>query len=109
MCFSLSYNFWLVGYVNDVRARKKTIRIDWAAYPHFKAPEVFAPFILDGQHLYYMNAFENAASTMETSAVAAENIAQLILSRFFAKLGADSSLHRNPDSDHEASTLHVDL
>ncbi|KAJ6366249.1 hypothetical protein OIU77_002768 [Salix suchowensis] len=64
--------------------RKETVRINWGAYPHYKAPEKFAPFILDGKHLYYVNAFENAASTMETSAVAAENIARLILSRFFA-------------------------
>ncbi|CAN4095293.1 unnamed protein product [Withania somnifera] len=61
--------------------RNETVRIDWAAYPHYHAPEVFAPFILDGKHLYYVNAFENAASTIETSAVAAENIARLILSR----------------------------
>ncbi|KAM0946359.1 putative oxidoreductase [Dioscorea sansibarensis] len=26
---------------------KETIRIDWPAYPHYKAPEVFAPIILD--------------------------------------------------------------
>lgn len=63
--------------------RKETIHINWGAYPHYKAPELFAPFILDGRHLYYVNAFENAASTMETSAVAAENIARLILSRHF--------------------------
>lgn len=42
---------------------------------------MFSPFILDGKHLYYVNAFENAASTVEVSAVAAENIARLILSR----------------------------
>ncbi|XP_023545088.1 farnesylcysteine lyase [Cucurbita pepo subsp. pepo] len=88
--------------------RNETIRIDWAAYPHFKAPEVFAPFILDGRHLYYVNAFENAASTMETSAVAAENIARLVLSRFFGKVGPDL-LHLNLNSDRDASTLHVDL
>lgn len=91
-----------------VSVRKETVRIDWAAYPHYKAPEVFAPFILDGRHLYYVNAFENAASTMETSAVAAENIARLILSRFFAKLGPDS-LHLNSGSNREASALHIDL
>ena len=61
--------------------RKETIRIDWAAYPHYQAPEKFAPFLLDGHHLYYINAFENAASTMETSYVFAENIARIILSR----------------------------
>ncbi|KAK2445067.1 farnesylcysteine lyase [Trifolium repens] len=66
-------------------ARKETIRINWAAYPQYHAPEIFAPFILDGRHLYYVNAFENAASTMETSAVAAENIARLILSKYFGK------------------------
>ncbi|GER33965.1 farnesylcysteine lyase [Striga asiatica] len=61
--------------------RVETIRINWGAYPHYQAPEKYAPFILDGNNLYYVNAFENAASTMETSAVAAENIARLILSR----------------------------
>ena len=95
-------------YLLVVSVRKETIRIDWAAYPHFQAPEVFAPFILDGRHLYYVNAFENAASTMETSAVAAENIARLVLSRFFGKVGPDL-LHLNLNSDRDASTLHVDL
>nr|XP_043609427.1 farnesylcysteine lyase [Erigeron canadensis] len=61
--------------------RKETLRINWGAYPHYHAPEKFAPFMLDDRHLYYVNAFESAASTMETSAVAAENIARLILSR----------------------------
>lgn len=61
--------------------RKETIRINWPAYPHYEAPEAFAPFLLDGLHLYYINAFENAASTIETSTVAAENVARLILSR----------------------------
>ncbi|KAJ7533419.1 hypothetical protein O6H91_13G048000 [Diphasiastrum complanatum] len=61
--------------------RDSTIRLDWAAYPHFKAPEHFASFILDGQHLYYINAFENAASTIETSALAAENVVRLLLER----------------------------
>eukprot|EP00250_Pteridium_aquilinum_P014701 c22148_g1_i1 orf=247-1689(+) len=61
--------------------RNNTIRLDWAAYPHYHAPETFAPFVLDGKHLYYINAFENAASTMETGAVAAENVARLLLSR----------------------------
>ncbi|KAI7753371.1 hypothetical protein M8C21_020023 [Ambrosia artemisiifolia] len=61
--------------------RNETLRINWGAYPHYHAPEEFAPFILDDLHLYYVNAFENAASTMETSAVSAENMARLILSR----------------------------
>ncbi|KAG4392786.1 hypothetical protein AAZX31_04G191900 [Glycine max] len=68
----LGFEAGMEYYLNVVR--KETIRINWAAYPLYHAPEVFAPFILDGRHLYYVNAFENAASTMETSAVAAENI-----------------------------------
>ncbi|KAK8965066.1 Farnesylcysteine lyase [Platanthera guangdongensis] len=68
--------------------RKETVRIDWAAYPHFEAPETFSPIILDGKHLYYINSFENAASTIETGAVAAENVARLIVSRL-------SGEHRN--------------
>ncbi|GKC45335.1 farnesylcysteine lyase [Tanacetum coccineum] len=49
--------------------RNETFRINWGAYPHYHAPEKFAPFMLDDNHLYYINAFENAASTMETGAV----------------------------------------
>ncbi|GAB4855703.1 hypothetical protein Ancab_024346 [Ancistrocladus abbreviatus] len=73
--------------------RMETILIDWAAYPQYRAPEVFAPFILDGLHLYYVNTFESAASTMETSAVAAENIARLVLSRLSSHV---HSISTNP-------------
>lgn len=86
--------------------RKETIRINWAAYPHYHAPEVFAPFILDGRHLYYVNAFENAASTMETSAVAAENIARLILSRYFGQVIVHSS---NLSASSQGEGTHLDL
>ncbi|KAM5577854.1 farnesylcysteine lyase [Rosa sericea] len=86
--------------------RMETIRINWAAYPHYTAPEVFAPFILDGQHLYYVNAFENAASTMETSAVAAENVARLILSKYFS--GVPASLEISSSSS-DGGGVHVDL
>ncbi|KAL5753453.1 hypothetical protein ACOSP7_023630 [Xanthoceras sorbifolium] len=89
------------------RVRKETVPINWGAYPHYNAPEVFAPFILDGQHLYYVNAFENAASTMETSAVAAENVARLILSRFFSKASLSSSNLQSSTSSGEE--LHLDL
>ncbi|XP_056159083.1 farnesylcysteine lyase-like [Syzygium oleosum] len=82
--------------------RKETIPINWGAYPRYKAPKVFAPFILDGQHLYYVNAFENAASTMETSAVAAENVARLILSRLFGHVPLKLS-------DSESSTVDLGL
>ncbi|MBA0743472.1 hypothetical protein Gogos_006144 [Gossypium gossypioides] len=88
-------------------ARLQTNRINWGAYPHYKAPELFAPFILDGQHLYYVNAFENAASTMETSAVAAENVARLILSRYFSEASLQSSNLQSFSPDADVS--HFDL
>lgn len=94
----------LIGITGSVR--KETIRINWAAYPHYHAPEVFAPFILDKRHLYYVNAFENAASTMETSAVAAENIARLILSRYFGKEIVNSS---NLSATSRGEGTHLDL
>lgn len=56
---------------------------DWAAYPHFNAPEKFSPFLLDGKNLYYLNSFENAASAMETAAVAAHNVAKLLSDKIF--------------------------
>ncbi|KAL5715678.1 hypothetical protein ACHQM5_017465 [Ranunculus cassubicifolius] len=88
--------------------RKETVKINWGAYPHYEAPEVFAPFMLDGSHLYYVNAFENAASTMETSAVAAENIARLIIARHHSsgQIQEDSNLE-SVVSDEE--NLHDDL
>ncbi|XP_068648663.1 farnesylcysteine lyase [Aristolochia californica] len=86
--------------------RKETIQLNWAAYPHFEAPEVFAPFVLDGFHLYYINAFENAASTIETSSVAAENVARLILTRLAS--GSPSNVNHlwMPASEYGQ---HVDL
>ncbi|XP_057770140.1 farnesylcysteine lyase [Salvia miltiorrhiza] len=87
--------------------RVETVRIDWAAYPHYHAPEVYAPFILDGKHLYYVNAFENAASTMETSAVAAENIARLILSRIVEE--SDSASPNLKSFSGDSSGLHSEL
>lgn len=88
------YNFYvIIGplEVSDVRLsaigcsiRSSTIRINWAAYPHYSAPEKFAPYILDGNHLYYINTFENAASSIETSAVSAQNVVRLLLSRISA-------------------------
>ncbi|XP_058097440.1 farnesylcysteine lyase [Magnolia sinica] len=88
-------------------ARKETVRINWAAYPHYKAPEDFAPFLLDGLHLYYINAFENAASTIETGAVAAENVARLILSRLPS--GSPSNLPNLMRSAPHEESMHVDL
>lgn len=86
-------------------ARKETHRITWSAYPLYGAPELFAPFVLDGDQLYYINAFENAASTMETSAVAAENIARLVLSRHFSQV--PFTLPKT--GPHVDEVLHIDL
>ncbi|KAK6125548.1 hypothetical protein DH2020_040711 [Rehmannia glutinosa] len=87
--------------------RVETIKINWGAYPHYQAPEKYAPFILDGNHVYYVNAFENAASSMETSAVAAENIARLILSRLS---GQDNYSSPNLKSfTGDSSKMHSEL
>ncbi|GMG99825.1 hypothetical protein Nepgr_001665 [Nepenthes gracilis] len=91
------------------RVRQETIRIDWGAYPHYKAPETFAPFILDRLHLYYVNAFESAASAMETGAVAAENIARLILSRLSGDPQSSLSTMKNSSAAADSAGLHVDL
>ncbi|XP_020522084.1 farnesylcysteine lyase isoform X2 [Amborella trichopoda] len=86
--------------------RKEVVRINWAAYPHYEAPEIFAPIILDQLHLYYINSFENAASTMETSAVAAENVARLILSRLSSSLINESKGYVGTSISQER--MHVD-
>ena len=63
---------------------------EWLAYPRFSPPEQFPPFRLsDG--LYLNNAWENAASAMEMSAVAAKNCALLIANHVGKVL--HSSLH----------------
>lgn len=69
--------------------RTEIIRINWGAYPQYHPPEVFSKFVLDDKHLYYANAFESGASTMETSAVSGENMARLILSRLSANEAVD--------------------
>jgi hypothetical protein len=38
----------------------------------------FAPFVLDGHRLYYLNALETAVSAMEISAIAGKNVAMLL-------------------------------
>jgi prenylcysteine oxidase/farnesylcysteine lyase len=54
--------------------------------------------VLDRKHLYYVNAFENAASTIETGAVAAENVARLLLSRLFDNVLEEPSSQRSASS-----------
>ncbi|KAL3693194.1 hypothetical protein R1sor_006845 [Riccia sorocarpa] len=82
--------------------RTETYNIDWAAYPHYNPPEEFAPFILDGHHLYYVNTFESAASAMEASAVAAKNVARLLLSRMKGGILSQPQVVRNFSSEDSA-------
>lgn len=69
--------------------------------------------MLDGKQLYYVNTFESAASAMETGAVAAENVARLIVSRLsLPKRGAEPH-HIKPYGEEEeeegSRRRHVDL
>lgn len=93
------------------RARIETIRINWAAYPHYQAPEEFAPIVLDGKQLYYVNTFESAASAIETGAVAAENVARLIISRLSLLPQAQQQQPHIIKSfaEQESQRRHVDL
>jgi len=57
--------------------RTFTKKFQWQAYPVMIPTDEFPPFRLHSQ-LYYLNAVENALSAMESEAVAAKNIANLI-------------------------------
>ena len=74
---------------------------DWEAYPHFSPPERFQPFKL-APGLYLNNAWENAASAMEMSAVAAKNCA-LLIARHLRESSAcqvpDALIHSAKGSD----------
>lgn len=55
-------------------------RFVYQAYPVLKPMEIWPKFVMhDG--LYYINAIESAASCMETQAIAARNVANLILNQ----------------------------
>jgi prenylcysteine oxidase/farnesylcysteine lyase len=58
---------------SEIKDRKT---FDWLAYPEYKPPEEFPPFILD-DGVFYINAIEKAASAMEMSAIGAKNAALL--------------------------------
>lgn len=88
---------------SDHSKRAETYQIDWAAYPHYTTPEQFAPIILDGHNLYYVNTFESAASAMEASAVAGKNVARLLLSRTSGgRILSRPQVVRNLDSEDAA-------
>lgn len=60
-----------------IRYDKATMTtIPWKAYPKFNERETFVPFQLD-TNLFYVNAFENSVSCMESQVVAAKNVALL--------------------------------
>jgi len=59
--------------------------------------------------MYYINAFESAASAMETGAVSAENMARLILSRLSTDLYSSFSGVKNSAFGRSEDYLHTDL
>ena len=71
----------------------------WLAYPVFSPPEKFAPFVLvDG--LLYNNAWENAASALEMSAISARNSAQLIYEQYLRVMTERASTCDLSNEDH---------
>ncbi|KAI7793038.1 prenylcysteine oxidase 1 [Triplophysa rosa] len=55
----------------------------WLAYPSYTPPQRGTPPFILHNHLYYLNAVERAASTMEMSAVSARNLALLAHHRWY--------------------------
>ena len=56
-------------------------RLVWRAYPVLKPSQQWPPFRL-GRRIYYANAMESAVSTMETEAVAGQNVVGLLRQDF---------------------------
>mmetsp|Transcript_59966 Transcript_59966/g.118951 ORF Transcript_59966/g.118951 Transcript_59966/m.118951 type:complete len:575 (-) Transcript_59966:54-1778(-) len=52
--------------------------VDWHAYPQHSAPQSFRPFVLDNAGVYYVNAIEQAVSSMESSLLGARNVVNLV-------------------------------
>ena len=77
---------------------------DWPAYPHFNPPEKFAAFKL-AAGLMYCNAWENAASAMEMSAIAGKNAA-LLLRDYLKDTLSKSAMHLE---QLQSPTLRQDL
>ncbi len=65
-------------------SRDAVEQVRWEAYPVLRPSSDLPPFRLaDG--LYWVNAMEFAVSTMETEAVAARNVANLVAARLFGR------------------------
>lgn len=47
--------------------------------PQYSVPQVFRPFVLDVEGVYYINALEQAALSMEMSFIGARNVVNLML------------------------------
>ncbi|XP_067857631.1 prenylcysteine oxidase 1-like [Heptranchias perlo] len=73
----------------------------WMAYPRYSPPEKVPPFLLHDR-IYYLNAIEWAASTVEMIAVAAKNAALLSYHRWFQQLD-------RIDQDYLQQRLKVEL
>ena len=58
---------------------------DWLAYPRYAPPYVAPPSFELAERLYFASAMEAAASTMETSVVAARNVALLAHHRWHGR------------------------
>jgi prenylcysteine oxidase/farnesylcysteine lyase len=63
--------------------RLATEQIRWAAYPVLRPDGALSPFKL-GKGLYWANTMEFATSTMETEAVAARNVVNLLVTELNA-------------------------
>lgn len=72
---------------------------EWQAYPHYWTAQELPPVVLH-QRLYYLNGMEWAGSAMETSAVAAKNIALLAYHRW----GHHTSMIDQKDLLHNIKT-----
>ncbi|KAM8873034.1 prenylcysteine oxidase 1 [Synchiropus picturatus] len=59
----------------------------WLAYPSYRPPHRRTPPFILHHRLYYLNAVEWAASTMEMSAIAARNVALLAHHRWHQQVG----------------------
>ena len=66
-------------------SREETKVVPWLAYPLYAPPEGFLPFVLD-EGVFYVNAIEYAASAIEMSAIAGNNVA-LLAHRYLAGAG----------------------
>lgn len=64
--------------------------------------------MLDEKQLYYVNTFESAASAIETGAVAAENVARLIISLLPQAQQQQPHIIKS-FAEQESQRRHVDL